>query len=1498
MPADVREGLRTIAWLSVGGHPVSPESVLALPAGVSAAAARILGRGRTLAFYPEASLPPETRNHPGFPRLRAAILPDGRESFDALALQVEACGLVGLPVDWSTEHRRDLSTLARAGSDLALPGWPLVAALLCEDGDEVQMAASCLCALKPARTVEELSAVLNALAGTAQLGGSQGEAARRLYAAAFKSGLVSLDEAARRRVFAATSVPTRDGGWRRASEVAANAGLAPAWLLDPDLADALRWGPSADGLGQSAWSSTAEDAIDPTSGDLDVPSARGFEEFLEDLRGRLPDDLALTLLGLVGRFEAMREVMALWQSSAGRNIDDHLAEIDRRIDPLLKGSALTREIDERRLLLEYAMDGEARAVALSGAIFRAPQDSGSALLVGNGHERGNRRRLPDGRTVVVHTLQLRPRALALAPAREVIERVRDLVRAVAECCLGLIMRDQRAAVDNLPEMTGDIAQSLIEQTQADLREELPGVLKQLRLKADPLLRPLIEAHERATDARRSLPAAQREAARAAAEQRLWDGLMDNSSVQAALLDRVRRRVEDFGYDPTRVVLELFQNADDATWQLDLPEGPRAFRLRGGPEGFDAVHWGRPINHRGSDRDAGERKNYHRDLQNMLLLHVSDKPGRAETTGKYGLGFKSVHALASEISLASDLLAARIVGGMLPDVWPEGPGEVVRHGLNRCPATLIRVPFDADRAGDGMRAIERFAACAPYLPLFAKAIRCVEVADEGADRTYARRDARPVAGPRGLRLTQSRGRTPMWRSSLILEPASPLRSGAASPAPRHSRRRHACGGRRPSTLRCGADGCSTVRFRSAQTGLRSRVGPRLSPSCSPISAPCSDNASSRSTARPSADWPALAASLGLDPVEVPRRRFFARLWNLLRDDLDDAVARELHGPDRGLGALASVAPIVPAGEDASSGARIRGGEAVGVFGGALRDPRLQAAVATWDGLAGRHGRMIGRQTALDLERLGFSKLPEVTAESVLRAELNGADHRVSPAMAARLGAVLTGDTLRHPPLQEEGAQLSALARGAYFLNRSGAWCPVGDLTVPRPDSDRETLRACFAPPEQILNSAYDAMGIAFVLLARAASGYGPGGEIHRAWAERAVADEARKAVLRFLVTEDDREDFLTSVLRAPPVWMQPLAAVADGHLAQDLTPDQRNRLRAKLTDYAPPSVSTFVPAVVDAEILPVRPAEVVLEAIWDWWGRERDGLIRGYEARTYPADLRPLALPQASGRTELDARAPWFTFLALACFQSLGGAQAGQHRTFVETATAQGWWAELSRSPPAADPEVWLTQLRDWTSDAQPDLAYWRWRRTLIDLYKIARWLPQYAWIATNLPRAIECAPTKVISLSDVLAPSFSPVWREAEIEAAPLVRTFGLGANWMVRELARSGFWDARGRTVMAPYGWASTGRVRRLLNGLGARLGDEGAMDMSPAIWAFVSDRLPHRQEDLLRDGDLPLQLITLKTHEDTLLRCRGGLPDANASWLEEDDDEGDDYDLPDAAE
>ena len=76
------------------------------------------------------------------------------------------------------------------------------------------------------------------------------------------------------------------------------------------------------------------------------------------------------------------------------------------------------------------------------------------------------------------------------------------------------------------------------------------------------------------------------------------------------------------------------------------------------------------------------------------------------------------------------------------------------------------------------------------------------------------------------------------------------------------------------------------------------------------------------------------------------------------------------------------------------------------------------------------------------------------------------------------------------------------------------------------------------------------------------------------------------------------------------------------------------------------------------------------------------------------------------------------------------------------------------------------------------------------LYTIARWLDEYIEMFRKLPRIIEDQGT--ISLNELLRPSYSPVVMPLGLDAAPLLRSIGIGYNWMIREMLRFRVYDSR----------------------------------------------------------------------------------------------------------
>ena len=90
-----------------------------------------------------------------------------------------------------------------------------------------------------------------------------------------------------------------------------------------------------------------------------------------------------------------------------------------------------------------------------------------------------------------------------------------------------------------------------------------------------------------------------------------------------------------------------------------------------------------------------------------------------------------------------------------------------------------------------------------------------------------------------------------------------------------------------------------------------------------------------------------------------------------------------------------------------------------------------------------------------------------------------------------------------------------------------------------------------------------------------------------------------------------------------------------------------------------------------------------------------------------------------------------------------------------------------------------------------------------------------------------------------------------------------------MRELLRHEVYETDDENAMAPYCWTPSGRVRDLLNALGAEIGNEPRMDDSPRIYEFVVQNIGFDRARFAGDFDLPLQLITRSENRAELIRC-----------------------------
>ncbi|MET3763108.1 hypothetical protein [Sphingomonas sp. UYEF23] len=1429
--------LRQSRWLKDGdGACHRGSDVLNLAPEVNAAIRNLLPNA---VFLPFDLLTAAIRDHEAASRLRTEVLPDEAESLAAVQLMLEdQPTLVGCPID-PDPHMNDLRTIARAGVVLDLPAWPLLAALLKGNyADELLLPVAR--SITGNITITTALASLNFLATRATTG-STAEAARRLHFAFFESLVAGV----RPVLPIDLQLPADAGSFLRADCVAVRGhGVAATHLLDKryaDLIDPPRSATVAMGTVSATTAQTTQRIIG--AGAEKAAFAEAMRAYFEPWRGRVPSDAIVFLLGLLGRDEAMRALAADWQDDTRQGDFERIwQDLDTRLASSTTVDDL-RAILDRTIFTATVVTDSVLVASAAGPPCTVPLASElKDLLVGN--PMGSRRRVIDQEQRTFHSVDLAMVA-QVAPLKEARRLFERLIHALCPPLL-LALEEQRTIVLDCFSRSFEIEQVTIEDTIAKLKDQGPSHVRTLVLPPDGHVRTALRAFDDVSPTDK--------AAIGAAKETLWATLEANESA-GELIEAVRTKIRQMGYAEDRVLFELLQNADDAYLQLGIEGGELCIEVEDTDEGISqirVVHWGRPINGPGRHAAGGAESGYRHDLYNMLAINHSEKPVEERVTGKFGLGFKTVHMLTDTASVASGFLGARIVGGFLPQPWAEGIDASRALARDSRVATLIHLPIAVEDSAAAEHAVEAFRRCLEWLPAIAKSIRTVTVARGAEDVTATTTitgldDTSPLAA--GIKVVENGGSRCRRALRFDLGDGFAMLVGIGRSGPEAIVSPSALWNLVPLQEQADSDWILSGPF-------------EVDPGRSHITGTTQDQANL---------FARLGVTLGqrlvelFDVVDADPQTFLDRLdiepsamasfWRRLADrftaDLRLERISRLHANGAGLARLWNARPSIATGVRAPCDAPVRATDICFRLSGILVREDMLQRVVQWPCFVSLAGSLVSDAIGERLTQLGLPAGAYLTLAVLLSREL-GPGKQVSTEMAHRLGALINLTTVETEEFAGERWPLKVEAATAQFRSAAGTWEAVRNLSMATGGVEIEHSRARFAPDRNVLAVEYQGLALEFFNLARASSGYGPNAYILRQWAEQATDSLKQTAFLRYLLTD---RALALDVSARPLAWLPSPLSLLRGHpLCTDWSDDDVTTLLAlmeELPPYLPPPVADDPPE-------PYEPDDL-LGAIHDWWVANRTAEGQAYDEDQYPEEFDFGALERGDSEA-------WFTMFAFAIFQNIGRTEGFQARSFVVTALRDGWWNDVARYAQTMDIQPWIDRLETWSDPNAGDQVFMPWRQRLVELYAIAKYLPEYVILMRALPAEIRLHGP--VALESLMRPFQSAIAARLGVVAPAMNRSIGMGLNWLIRELARHGYFAPTDLPMVNPYAWSSTARVRRLLRHADVQLDEPGHMDFSRVEFDEVESAIG-RRATYLGDLDLPLQLIARKDYRHELRRC-----------------------------
>ncbi|MCY3840761.1 MAG: hypothetical protein OXH09_19285, partial [Gammaproteobacteria bacterium] len=516
-------------------------------------------------------------------------------------------------------------------------------------------------------------------------------------------------------------LPTQDGNWHVSRDVArTETGVARRHRLIPELRPILKLG----GDDPVPHAKSAESH--PVRTGLDV-----LEAYFEPWRGRVPHGAVGAFLSLLGN--GLRNAI-------GNLAEQWLGE-DVAIEPI---EGFDRSAVSVWVSSQVAHGDRVNAVNILGSWVEMEAEADSHTLFAIDPVR----RPPSQYSALSPLGAFWEVSLRVVePQRHSRDELMRLLHGTVERWASAYLGLPREQVNAWWSRWGKGSQADLGPVLASIKAHLPLTLQHLDVKENAQLQEGVRRAERAQRRREQVPSEEALRIERDALDRLAD-LIEEPHHQKYLWKRINELMRRYGYGRDSVLLELAQNADDALSEAaEIQGGPlpsascrlliRVYEEDDRKATVDVMHWGRPINDTGGAAfPTGRDRAWDQDLYFMMLMNLSGKSGenpgessQSSTTGRFGLGFKSVHLVSSSPSVVSGFLAFSITGGLLPQERPV-PEDADSWMIRDRQPTLVRLPLrrDVDAQILIKTLFHRFAYAHVLLPVFSRQVR--EVVVEG------------------------------------------------------------------------------------------------------------------------------------------------------------------------------------------------------------------------------------------------------------------------------------------------------------------------------------------------------------------------------------------------------------------------------------------------------------------------------------------------------------------------------------------------------------------------------------------------------------------------------------------------------------------------------------------------------------------------------------------------------------------------------------------------